>query len=138
MKRKGLKKTIVALVAVLLMVCGTVKPLYASNDIMLLSLDDTKSVTLSISSGKATATCVVAGTKKSLDKIVINMYLQKKGSDGVWDNYKSWYSTKNSYIHSLQKTCSVPSGTYRVMARVICYHDDDAETSYMYTGSKRR
>ncbi len=141
-KMKGLKKIAALLMAVLLMVGGNVETLYASehsgNDIMLLSLDETKSASLTISSGTAKATCIVIGTSKRVDKIVINMYLQKKNKNGVWENYKSWYETENSYIHTLSKSCSVPSGTYRVMVRVICYDGSKAETSYLYTGSKTR
>lgn len=143
MRRKGLKRIAAVMMAVLLMVCGSVEPLHAADNsandgIMLLSMDATKSVSLTISSGTAKAACTVAGTSKTIGKIEITLYLQKKNSSGVWITYKSWSSTKNSYINSLSKSCSVPSGIYRARAKVVCTKGSKIETSYLNTGEKIR
>ena len=139
MRRKGFKKTVAVMLAVLVMVCCSVQPLHAANEgIMTLSLDEVKTVSLKISSGKATSTCTVMGTGKTIDKISITLYLQKKNSSGVWITYKSWSSTSNDYAHSLQKTCSVPAGTYRARAKVVCTNGSKSETTYMNSGAKTR
>lgn len=141
MKGKSVKKTVILIAVVLLMFSGNYEELSAAEsaveEIEPLSLAASKKVTLTISSaGTAKAVCKVTGDSGGITKIVINMYLQKKNSSGVWENYKSWYSTESSYIHTLTKSCVVSSGTYRVMARVICYNGSDAETSYLYTSAK--
>lgn len=139
MRKKGFKKLAALMMAVLLMVCCCVEPLRAADyGVMPLSLDETKTVSLKISSGKATSTCVVVGTSKTLDKISITLYLQKKNSSGVWVTYDSWSATKKGYTLSLQKTCSVPSGIYRARAKVVCTNGSRTETTYMNTGEKVR
>lgn len=140
MKRKILRKVSILMSMVMLLVGATCQTTYAAtrveNEVMPLSIDASKSASLTISSGTAYAKCKVVGTVGNLDKIVINMYLQKKNSNGYFENYKSWYSTKSSYYHNLSKSCSITSGTYRVYVRVICYNGSDAETTYLTTGAK--
>lgn len=140
MKREWLRKMCVLMTMVMILVsvnCQTTcAAINIEDDIMPLSIDASKSASLSISSGTAYAKCKVVGEVGNLDKIVINMYLQKKNSNGYFENYKSWYSTKSSYYHNLSKSCSVTSGTYRVYVRVICYNGSDAETTYLTTGTK--
>lgn len=140
MKEKATKRISLVMVLVLLIFCVNWKPVCAAQtsetEIMPLSLDATSSVTLSISSGTASARCSVRGESGEITKIVINMYLEKKNSNGYWDTYKSWYATKYSYYHTLSKSYSVTSGTYRVKVRIICYNGTDAETKYLYTASK--
>jgi len=139
MRTKGFKKIAALMMAVLLMVCCCVEPLYAADyGVMPLSLDEVKTVSLKINSGKATSTCTVMGTDKTIDKISITLYLQKKNSSGIWITYKSWSSTKYECMHSLQKTCSVPSGIYRARAKVVCTNGSKTETTYMNTGEKVR
>lgn len=137
MRAKGFKKIAAMMMAVLLMVFYCVEPLHAADyGVMPLSLDETKTVSLKISSGRATSTCTVMGTSRNIDKISITLYLQKKNSSGVWITYKSWSSTKYDNIHSLQKTCTIPSGIYRTRAKVVCSNDSKIETTYMNTGAK--
>lgn len=139
MRKKGFKKIAALMMSVLIMACCCVEPLHAADyGVMPLSLDEVKTVSLSIKSGKATSTCTVAGTGKTIDKISITLYLQKKNSSGVWITYDSWSSTRYSYVHSLQKTCSIPSGIYRARAKVVCTNGSRTETTYMNTGAKER
>lgn len=140
MKRNIFRKVCMIMSVVILLVSVNYQTAYGAtsveDEIMPLSIDASKSASLSISSGTAYAKCKVVGEVGNLDKIVINMYLQKKNSNGYFENYKSWYSTKSSYYHNLSKSCSVTSGTYRVYVRVICYNGSDAETTYLTTGTK--
>lgn len=140
MKEKVAKTISMLTVTMLLCLSIIGQPVRAAEmfdtEIMPLSLDAASSVTLSINSGTASARCSVRGDEGEINKIVINMYLQKKNSNGYWSDYKSWYATKYSYYHTLSKSCSVTSGTYRVKVRVICYNGTDAETKYLYTSAK--
>ena len=126
-------KMVAAMTIILSMIIGTV---VCASDVSTRSIDASKAVSLSLSSGTAKSTCKVSGAQNTVTKIVINLYLQKKNSSGVWENYKSWYGTKSSYYYELTKSCSVAKGTYRVKARVICYSGSDAQTTYHYSNSK--
>lgn len=140
MRKKQMIWKIVALALVL--VLGLGQPIYSlaatteETEVVPMSIDAQKTLTLSISSGTATASCKVAGDSGDVTKIVIDMYLQRKNSSGTWLNYKSWTGSKSSNIYTMTKTYSVTSGTYRVKARVVCYQGSTTETTYHYTGSK--
>lgn len=94
------------------------------------------SASLSISSGKATASCKVSGASKKVTKISVTMYLQKKSSKGTYSTIKTWSESKDNYYCYIKKTYNVSRGTYRLKAKVTSYTGSGSETVTKYSGAK--
>lgn len=109
---------------------------YANWGASMMSIDATKTVTLGISSGMATASCKITGNMSSVTKITVVMSLQKQNNSGTWTTVKSWSGTANNYYYNFAKTISVSSGTYRVKANVTCYEGAVSKTTTHYSGTK--
>lgn len=108
----------------------------SSGIVSTMSIDSAKSVVLSISANEATVLCNVTGDSGNVTKIAITMYLQKKNSSGVWENYKTWNGSKSGYCYALKKTTLISRGTYRVKAKVTCYKGTTSQTTYHYSASR--
>lgn len=134
-REKTMKQWIIVL-AIMILVCGTTD-VYAKTDenVSVQTVDAKKTVELSIASGKAKVTCQVIGST-DISKIVIDMYLQKKNSNGKWTEHQSWHGTKNSNIYVMNNTSTISKGTYRIKVKVTCYKDEDSQTTYHYTSTK--
>lgn len=108
----------------------------AEEDIVVpMSVDAVTSITLSISSGTATAACKVNGDSEKVTKISISMYLQKKSSDS-YVTVCTWVGSKESNYFNFKKTQSISKGTYRVKAKITCYTGSTSETTTRYSTAK--
>lgn len=115
---------------------GNAEDIGTDETVMPQSIDTTKTVTLSISSGTATSACRVTGTSGSVTKISIAMYLQKKSSSGTYSTVHTWSGSKESNYYNFSKSCSVSKGTYRVKAKITCYKGTASETTTKYSSAK--
>ena len=135
-----MKKTLFALVVLLLAVSVLVGPVGAVNmnrqGVQPYYVNLTKlSPDIDISGGTAACECT-ARSNASSDSIYLSMSLQRH-SDGGWTNVKSW-ATTGAGSASLYKTTDVSSGYYyRVKASAMVYNADGTlvETANKTTSS---
>lgn len=91
---------------------------------------------LNIKSGQANLESFVAG-KNGTSKVVITMYLEKKGKNDEWKAVKSWSETSNRKEASMKKTYKLTSkGTYRCLVKAEITKDGLTEISTSVSRSK--
>lgn len=101
-----------------------------------MSVDTSKSVALSITSGTAAASAKVKGTPGEVTKISITMYLQKKSANGSYAAIKTWSGSVQRNYYNFKHTYKVSKGTYRVKAKITCYKGSKSETTTKYSSAK--
>ena len=78
---------------------------------------------LVISNGIAIGACSVTGYQNQVIKVAAYMYLQKKKSNGDFENVTSWYKEKDASYMNMENTYSLTaSGTYRIMMVLNVYN----------------
>lgn len=135
LQKQNLWKTLVGVLVCVSMILQMTIVSNAEDTVMPMSVDAVTSVTLSISSGTATAACKVSGDSGKVTKISISMYLQKKSS-GSYVTVCTWVGSKESNYFNFKKTQSISKGTYRVKAKITCYTGSTSETTTRYSAAK--
>ncbi|MGN0333309.1 MAG: hypothetical protein ACI4D9_09885 [Lachnospiraceae bacterium] len=138
--KKGILKTLMCIGVGISMIFLSCANVYAANsieeeEVIPATIDVENTVSLSISSGIATASCKVYGVAGEVTKISISMYLQKKSSDS-YVTVCTWVGSKESNYFNFKKTQSISKGTYRVKAKITCYTGSTSETTTRYSTAK--
>lgn len=128
-------KRIFCILFVLIMafaLCTTVFA-YGNNEVMpCYEYTKSHSASLYIANGKAICESSVIGYSDTVDKVVIEMTLEKKVL-WWWSSQEEWNGTFNNYRGILSKECAVKSGTYRISSVGYVYDGNNKETINFYS-----
>ena len=92
-------------------------------------------VRLSISGTQANATSSFTGTL-STSSVSISMHLEKKDSDR-WLPYATWSDSTNGIRLSMERNCSVTTGTYRLVTRFTVVTNGQSESTIVISPERK-